>query len=102
MKRERKGRVSERGTNMSESKQPAELAPFREPDEVEKEVLEEWAWVMQERGNGRFDEYAGQNVAVVNKVVLGSSTDPNLLRTYVAEKHHIDPRRIVIFAVYAW
>ena len=87
---------------MSESQLLPDAKPVREPDAVEREALEEWSWVIQERGKGRFDEYAGQHVAVVNKTVLGSSLDPNLLRQYVAEKHQIDPRRIVIFSVYAW
>jgi hypothetical protein len=87
---------------MSESRPPTELEPFPEPDAVEGEALDEWAWVLQARSEGRFDEYTGQFVAVVNKVVLGSSLDPNLLRQYLAEKHHLDPRRIVIFKVYAW
>ncbi len=87
---------------MSENKPATAARPFREPDAVEREALEEWSWVIQERSKGRFDEYLGQFVAVVNKTVLGSALDPNLLRQDLAEKHHIEPRRIVVFKVYAW
>jgi hypothetical protein len=41
-------------------------------------------------------------VAVVNRTVLGSSRDPNLLRQYLAEKYQINPRRFVIFFVEGW
>jgi precorrin-2 dehydrogenase/sirohydrochlorin ferrochelatase len=88
--------------SMSECNAPTPIEPFPEPDAVEREALEEWSWVIQERSKGRFDDYLGQYVAVVNHTVLGSSLDPNLLRTSVSEKHQIDPRRIVIFRVYAW
>jgi hypothetical protein len=87
---------------MSESKPPTAAEPFRQPDAVDREVLDAWSWVLQERSNGRFDEYAGKHVAVVNRTVLGSSRDPELLEQYVAEKYHVDPRRIVIFYVDAW
>src|SRR5260370_37980562 len=87
---------------MSESKTATEPEPFRKADAVEEEVLEEWRWVLQERSKGRFDEYAGQHVAVVNRTVLGSSLDPNLLTQYLAEKNNIDPRRIVTFSVEGW
>ncbi len=87
---------------MSESQPAPEVKPFREPDEVEQEVLEEMSWAILERGEGRFDEYAGKHVAIVNKQVLGSSRDPDLLRQYVAEKHNIDPRRIVIIYIDRW
>ena len=40
---------------MSENKLTTEVEPFPEPDSVEAEALEEWSWVMQERGNGRFE-----------------------------------------------
>jgi hypothetical protein len=96
------GRDSAEEAYMSETNATPALEPFPEPDPVEEEALEEWVWVLQERAKGRFDEYAGQHVAVVNKTVLGSSLDPNLLRQYLAEKHNIDPRRIVIFSVYDW
>ena len=56
------------GTSMSERKQAAVAKPIRESDDVEREALEEWSWVLQERNKGRFDEYIGQHVAVVNKV----------------------------------
>jgi hypothetical protein len=66
---------------------------------LEEEILDEWRWLMQERGKGAFDQYAGKHVAVVNRTVLGSSLDPDLLRLYLSEKHKIDPRRIVTFYV---
>jgi len=72
---------------------PAQEAPIPEA------VLDDWRWVNQERGTGRFDEHAGKHVAVLGREVLGSSWDPILLRQYLAEKHGLDPERLVIFYV---
>jgi hypothetical protein len=93
--------LGQEGTG-SDSDLPAAAEPFPKPDAVRMEVLEEWSWVIHERGQGLFDEYAGKHVAVVNRTVLGSSLDSRLLRQYVAEEHSIDPRRIVIFYVEGW
>jgi hypothetical protein len=92
-----------KGWNMEENLAAAGPVPAPEHDlEEEKEVLEEWRWIMQERGTGRFDVYAGQHVAVLSKVVLGSSLDPDLLRRELAAKHNTSPRRIVTFYVDPW
>jgi hypothetical protein len=91
--------------SMSENKPTTAAEPGPEPERdpvMEDEILQEWVWLMHERSQGLFDEYAGRHVAVVNRTVLGSSLDPDLLRQYLAEKHHIDPRRIVTFYVEGW
>jgi hypothetical protein len=82
---------------MSESSaRPQPLEPFP-PRPFEEEIIEDWRWIYQERPLGRFDEYAGNYVAVQDKTVYGSSRDPHLLEKYVVEKHNLNPERLVIF-----
>jgi hypothetical protein len=69
---------------------------------IPEDVLEDWRWINQERATGRFDEYAGQHVAVLKQTVLGSGRDSHLLRAYLCEKHHIAPERLVVFYVDPW
>jgi hypothetical protein len=98
-------RSTRKRATMSEDKPSASAEPTQIPEHdpaLEEEILAEWRWILQERGQGRFDEHAGRHVAVVNRTMLGSSRDPDLLRQYLAEKHPIDPRRIVTFYVDAW
>jgi hypothetical protein len=60
-----------------------------------EEVLDDWRWIFQERPAGRFDEYRGQHVAVYRRQILGASRDMELLSQVLAEKHHLDPKRLV-------
>jgi hypothetical protein len=59
-------------------------------------VLADWRWVHQQKATGQFAEYAGMHVAVLDQKVLGASWDPILLRQTLAEKHHLDPQRLVV------
>jgi hypothetical protein len=84
---------------MSESSpRPQPLEPFP-PHPFEEEIIEDWRWIYEERRRGRFDEFAGQHVAVLDKTVYGSSRDPILLRQYVPEKYNLNPDRLVIFGI---
>jgi hypothetical protein len=60
-----------------------------------EEVLDDWRWIFQERPAGRFDEYRGQHVAVYRRQILGASRDMELLSQVLAEKHRLDPKRLV-------
>jgi hypothetical protein len=82
---------------MSEpSSRPQPLEPFP-PHPFEEEIIEDWRWIYQERRTGRFDEYAGKFVAVLNKTIYGSGRDSELLEKYVCEKYNLNPERLVIF-----
>jgi hypothetical protein len=63
---------------------------------IPEEILDEWRWIMQGREEGLFDQYAGEHIAIYRQKVWGSSTDPVLLREYLALKYHLDPERLVI------
>lgn len=63
---------------------------------IPEEILDAWRWIFQGREEGLFDQYAGKHIAVFDRKVWGSSYDPELLREYVALKHHLDPDRLVI------
>jgi hypothetical protein len=66
---------------------------------VPEEILDEWRWIYQERQTDLFVPYGGQHIAVYRQQVLGASRDPLLLRRFLAETHHLDPERLVIFYV---
>jgi hypothetical protein len=69
---------------------------------VPEEILDEWRWIHQQRETDLFEPYRGKHVAVYRQQILGASRDPVLLRQYLAEKHHLDPDRLVTFYVENW
>lgn len=60
-----------------------------------EEIIDNWRWIKEGRETGRFDEYAGQHVAVYRQQLLGASRDPSLLHQVLTEKHRLDPKRLV-------
>ncbi len=67
-----------------------------------EDVLEDWRFVSQGREAGAFDQYAGLHLAVFGQKVLESGPDPVRLRTEVAQKHQLDPDRLVIAYIDRW
>jgi hypothetical protein len=73
-----------------------------EPVPIPEDVLDDWRWIYQERETGRFNQYAGQHIAVYRQQVLGAGRDPVLLAQVLAEKHHLDPNRLVMTYIESW
>jgi hypothetical protein len=69
---------------------------------IPEEIVEEWRWILKGREEGFFDEYPGKHVAVYQQKIWGSSYDPELLREYLALKHHIDPARFIMVYIDRW
>jgi hypothetical protein len=84
---------------MSEPSPHPEPLPRFPRHPFEEEIIDDWRWIYLEAPPGHFVEYGGEHVAVCEKKILGSSRDPDLLRQSIAEKHNIDPERLVIFYV---
>jgi hypothetical protein len=82
--------MSETSTNP----QPSEPRPLPPLDE---EMIDNWRWIVEEGAKGRFYEYDGKYVAIMNKTIYGSGRDPELLEKYVVEKYGLDPKRLIIY-----
>jgi len=67
-----------------------------DPLGIPEEILDDWRWIYEQRANSGFEEYRGKHIVVLDKRVLGASTDPDLLVQYLVLKDKVDPRRLVI------
>jgi hypothetical protein len=60
-----------------------------------QEYFADWNWVDDEYNARRWDEYAGNYIAVYHKQLLGHGPDPNELRDRVAREHQLPPGLIL-------